>query len=300
MKRVAVIIAILGRSAIRGLRGTAVTSSIAIVTIAVALFLVGAFALVVVNMQGLIDRFGHDLPVAVYLEPGLPEEDQVRLAERVATIEGVARVELVSKEAALARFEKLGGGAELLEGLEENPLPESLDITLHPSSRTPGGLRILELALDGLPGIDDVVHGQEWVEGYARAASLIRVSGFALGAVLALATLLIVANTIRLGVYAREDELDILALVGASRTFVRTPFLLEGTFQGAIGGVLASVILWTAFRLFVPQLQYGLVFFLGNTDPRFFATAEVFQLIMGGAALGLLGSVAAMSDRRAG
>jgi cell division transport system permease protein len=95
-------------------------------------------------------------------------------------------------------------------------------------------------------------------------------------------------------VYARVDELDILALVGASRTFVRAPFLMEGTLQGAIGGLLALLMLWLAFQLAVPQLEYGLAFFLGSTEARFFDAGEIARLLMGGAALGLCGSAAAL------
>ena len=294
MKRVAVILAILGRSALRGLRSGAVTSGIAVLTIAIALFLMGAFALLLVNMHGLLDRFGQDLHITAYLEGGLPAAEQSLLAERVRTVEGVGRVELIDEEEALRRFGATRGGAALLEGLEENPLPASLDISLLAANRTPEGLEILQRALDGLPGVAEVAHGHEWIEGYARAASLVRTSGYGLGAVLALATLLIVANTIRLGVYAREHELEILALVGASRTFVRVPFLLEGTLQGAIGGLLALATLWAGFHLFVPQVQYGLAFFLGSTEPRFFLLAEALKLVAGGAGLGLFGSFAAL------
>jgi len=264
------------------------------VTIAIALFLVGAFALTVVNMEGMLDRFGQDLQVTAYLDDELEPAEELAIAERVATIEGVSRVAVVGRAEALERFRDIVGGAALLEGLEENPLPSSLEITLAPASRTPEGMRIVADALEGLPGVDEVAHGSDWIEGYARVTSLVRVSGYALGTVLCLATLLIVANTIRLGVYAREDELAILSLVGASRTFVRTPFLMEGTLQGAIGGLLAAALLWVAFSVMVPQLEYGLTFLLGHAVPRFFDAAEIGLLIVGGAALGLVGSMAAL------
>lgn len=294
MKRVGIILAILLRSALRGLQSAAVTASISVATIASALFLVGAFALIVVNMEGLLDQFGRELQITAYLEEGLDARALSALAARVATVEGVARVEVVDKDAALDRFRAMTGGAALLEGLDGNPLPASLDIMLQDAHRTPEGLAILQAALDGLPGIDEIAHGQDWIEGYARAAALVRVSGYALGTVLSLATLLIVANTIRLGVYSREDELDILSLVGASRTFVRAPFLMEGTLQGAIGGLLALFMLWLAYQLAVPQLQYGLTFFLGSTEPRFFDGGEIVRLLLGGASLGLCGSATAL------
>ena len=112
---------------------------------------------------------------------------------------------------------------------------------------------------------------------------------------LALATLLIVANTIRLGVFARRDELEILSLVGASRLFVNTPFLLEGLLQGAAGGLFALLLLYALFRLVLPGFEFGLAFVMGGISPRFFGGSEALALVFSGAALGLLGSGAALA-----
>ena len=294
MNRVLVIILTLLRSGIVGLRSAAGTALVSAATIGIALFLVGAFALAIVNMEGVQERFSQELSVTAYLENDVDDESALQIAERVATVEGVEQVAVVGRDEALERFRQMAGGASLLEGIEENPLPASLEITLLDLSRTPEGLHILAGALDGLPGIDQVADGREWIDGYARVTSLVRVSGLAIGTILSLATLLIVANTIRLGIYAREDELEILALVGASRTFVRTPFLIEGTLQGILGGVWAVVILWLAYLLLMPQLEYGLSFLLGNAQPRFFRGGELLALIASGAALGLLGSLASL------
>ena len=99
---------------------------------------------------------------------------------------------------------------------------------------------------------------------------------------------------IRLTVYAREDELDILDLVGASRTFVRVPFLLEGTIQGLLGGLLALAILLATYELLLPQLRYGLELLLGKAELGFFTAGESILLVAAGALLGLLGSITAM------
>jgi cell division transport system permease protein len=294
VRRAGVILFVLGRSALRGLAASRVTTTIAVLTIAIALLLVGAFALVVGNMHGLIEHFGEELQVTAYLEAGLPQDDQRSLAERVATIEGVERVDWVSEQEAWERFSKSMGGATLLEGLDENPLPASLEIRLLPDHRTPAGLAILEESLDGLGGVDELSRGQQWVEGYARATALVRGAAIGLGGVLGVAALLIVANTIRLALYARKDELEILSLVGASRTFIRIPFLLEGTIQGLLGGLLAVALLYVAFQLFVPQMRYGLELILGNTEPRFFGGPGVLRLIISGGALGMLGSITAL------
>jgi cell division transport system permease protein len=146
----------------------------------------------------------------------------------------------------------------------------------------------------GLAGVESLSSGRDWVEGYLRAVALVRAVGLGLGVILALATLLIVSNTIRLGVFARRDELEILSLVGASRPFVQTPFLLEGVVQGAAGGAIALGLLYALFRFALPGFEFGLELLVG-TAPRFFSSGEALILVAGGAGLGLFGSAAALS-----
>jgi cell division transport system permease protein len=285
------------RTALLGLRASPMTTAIAVATIGVTLLLLGAFVLLVSNMERLLDRFGEDILVSAYLEVGLPGEEQRALLERVQSAPGVESVRLVSEEEAMQRFrEGSAGQAFLLEGLDENPLPASLEITLVPESRSSEGLAILVAALDGLRGIDDFGYGTEWVEGYARAMALIRGIGIAIGVVLALATLLIVSNTIRLAVYARRDEIEILRLVGAGRSFVSIPFLVEGLVQGSLGGIVAVALLYGFFRILLPGLESGLEFLLGFAKPAFIGTEGVLGLIVAGAALGTLGSGLALVE----
>lgn len=288
----------LGRSALRGLRASPVTTSIAVLTIAAALVLAGGFGLLVTNMGDLLARFGAELHVVAYLEAGLGDDELRALAASVSTVEGVEDVKIVSKAEALDRFRESVGGAALLEGLADNPLPASLEVALQPRDRTPEGVAIVVDALSGLPGISELAHGQEWVEGYVRFASLVRAGSLGLGLILAVAALMIVANTIRLAVYSREDESEILLLVGASRSFVRIPFLLEGALQGAIGGALAVGLLYLGFVVFLPGLEYGLEFVLGNTAPHFFSSGQAMALILAGGGLGLLGSLTAVLGGR--
>ena len=294
MNRVGTVIYLLCRTAGRGLRASAMTSVAAIVTIAVTLMLVGSFVLLVGNMRGMLERFGVDLQVTAYLESTLSMDAARDIASKAATVEGVHRVELITPEEALERFKQTAGGEALMEGLDSNPLPASLEISMLADQRTAYGVQVVEQALEGLPGIAEIAKGQEWVEGYTRAAALVQFVALGLGAVLAVSALMIVANTIRLALYSREDELDILSLVGASRTFIRVPFLLEGTIQGLAGGLLAVMLLYAAFEVFSPQIQFGLSFFLGSAKPRFFEWSEVIALILSGAALGMLGSAAAL------
>ena len=285
------------RSALRGIAASPATSAVAVATIGVTLVLVGAFLLLVSNMERLLDEFGDSLQVTAFLTAEAGEADRQRLRARAESLEGVANVRVVTPAEALERFRRgVGRGAALLDGLSENPLPASLEITLAPEHRSADGLERVADALRGEPGVEDLASGQDWVEGYLRAVSLVRAIGWGLAAILALATLLIVANTIRLGVLSRRDELEILALVGASRAFVNVPFLLEGSIQGAAGGGLALLLLYALFRLVLPGFELGLEMVLGGVAPRFFTGGEAAALVAAGAALGLVGAAVALAS----
>jgi len=284
------------RTSFAGLRSSPVTTAVAVITIAVSLVLVGAFALLLANMEELLGRFGDDLQVTAYLEDGLSAEQVNELVRIAHTVEGVQAARIVSKPEALERFRAgVGQGSALLEGLGENPLPASLELTLAPEQRSAAGMARVVGSLEGLAGVSELASGQDWVEGYLRALALLRGIGWGLGLLLALATLLIVANTIRLAVFARRDELDILALVGASRAFVNGPFLLEGLLQGAVAGAVALALLYALFRLVLPGFEFGLALLLGGVAPRFFEPHEMAALVAGGAALGFVGSAAALA-----
>jgi len=285
------------RSALRGFAASPLTSSVAVVTIAVTLILVGAFALLVANMESVLVRFGDALRVTAFLDDSLDADAQRALASQATRVEGVESVILVSREEALARFRRgVGRGAALLEGLSENPLPASLELSLSPSLRSAAGLAQVAERVAKLPGVSDVASGRDWVEGYLRGVALVRGVGTGLGLILALASLLIIANTIRLAVLSRRDELEILSLVGASRSFVAAPFLIEGWIQGALGGAFALAALYAIFRLVLPGLEFGLEMVLGGVAPRFFEWRECLSLVAAGSALGLFGAAVAVAS----
>ena len=284
------LVGLLLRTAARGLQTSPVPSALATLTIALALLLVGAFALVLGNLEGALERFGDELQLVVYLDPALDASQERALRARLAGFEEVAAATLVTREEALERFRTTLGGGELLAGLDANPLPASLELALEPSARSEGAIERLAAALASMEGVDELSHDRRWIEGMARVASLARTVALVLGSVLVGAALLIVANTIRLAVYSREDEIEILSLVGAGRVFQRTPFILEGLAEGAVGGALALGALYLAFQLLLPQVEFGLALLHGVVAPEFFALRECLMLIASGAVLGAAGS----------
>jgi len=285
------------RTATDGLRSSPVTTAVAVGTIATTLVVMGVFGLALKQMSGIVDRVGEDLTVSAYLASSVDDAAARALATRVATVEGVASVELVTREEALRRFRGVAGDrAGLLDGLVENPLPASLEISLASEERHQEGIERLVEAIRGLPGITEIEHGQEWVGTYERVLAGLRAVSMGLGAVFALAALLIVSNTIRLAIHARRDEVEILALVGASRGFIGTPFLLEGALQGAAGSLLALGVLYLGFRVVVAVAGSGLAFLIGHTDPVFFDAPEAIAFVLAGATLGGVGSLSALGS----
>jgi cell division transport system permease protein len=282
-----------------GLRGSPLTSAIAAATIGVCLFLAGAFALLVANMEAILARFGEELHVVAYLEPGLPQAQLDALMERALAQPGVETVAYVSAEEAAERFRRTQPErAVLLDGMPENPLPASVELRLAPEQRRGATAEAVGAALAELPGVAEIGGGNEWIEGYAQAVALVRSVSSAIGAVLALATLLIVANTIRLSIYARRDEIDILRLVGASRAYVATPFLLEGLLEGVAGGLLGLAALWGAWHGLAPSLRGGLMLLIGDSPPEFLSPSGCAWLVGAGGLLGLAGSAAALFQSR--
>jgi len=284
-----------------GLRGSPVTTAIAAATIGVCLLLAGAFAVLVANMEAILARFGEELHVVAYLAPVLPQHQLDALVERALAQPGVESVTHVSEEAAAERFrESQPERAVLLDGLEANPLPASIELRLAAGQRDAETVRAVSEALAALEGVTEIGSGNEWIEGYAQAVALIRSVGLAIGTVLALATLLIVANTIRLSIYARRDEIDILRLVGASRSYVAAPFLIEGFLEGVAGGLLGLALLWAGWSGLAPVLRGGLTLLIGDTEPQFLGAAGTAWLVAAGALLGVLGSAAALLQTREG
>lgn len=294
MRRALVITGILLRTGFRGLEASRGTTGVAVFTISLALVLMGSFLLLVQNMQGMLDEVGDEIHVTAFLASEVEEPRRKLLLTAAVAIEGVQSALFVSADAALEKFRASSGGAELLEGIEVNPLPASLEISLAPEYRDPVSLERVAEAVAALPDVEELAYGQEWVEAYSRAVSLVRTASWVLGIVLALAALLICANTIRLAIYAREDELEILALVGASGTFIRVPFVIEGIVQGTGGGVLALGVLYLAFSLLLPGFGGGLELLIGNATPQFFSIGHSVFLVFAGASLGGFGSLVAL------
>ncbi len=263
-----------------------------IATIAVSFVIVGIFLIITGNLGALVAEWKEQFQVAVFLEEGITAEQFALLKKRIQSERAVKAMTFTSKEEALQQFKReLRGKESLLEGLGENPIPASFQLRIHETYQTVEELRQLAGSLGRLEGVEDVLYGQEWVDRAAGAIRILRLLGLAVGLALGMASLLIVSNTIRLTVYARADEIDIMRLIGATRMHIRAPFLLEGIIQGGLGAGLALALLFGAYRVTLWQLQLtpGQVFGMGLGS--FLEPRMVVVFFVAGASLGAFGSL---------
>jgi cell division transport system permease protein len=261
-------------------------------TIAVSFVIVGIFLIITGNLGAMVAEWKEQFQVTVFLEDGITAEQLTLLKKRIQGEPAVRGMTYTSKEEALQSFKReLRGKESLLEGLGENPIPASLQLKVQEAYQTPEALRQFTAFLSRQEGVEDVMYGQEWVDRLNNAIRMLRLLGLSVGLALGMASLLIVSNTIRLAVYARAEEIEIMRLVGATKLHIRAPFLLEGLIQGALGSGLALLLLFGAYRATLWQLQLtpGQIFGIGVgsfLDPRWAGA-----MLLAGAGVGAFGSL---------
>lgn len=225
-------------------------NALSIGTIAVSLFVLGAFLTVASNLNQVVDRWTRKVQVTFYLEDGLDPRVRDSLVNLLAADPAVGEVVIVSREQALDRFRALFRDLRTLpDDLGENPFPASIEVTLRPDRQSPDEVQRLVRAFKKAPGVEEVQYDLQWIRRLATVVGLVRWVGGLLGGILVLAGIFTISNVIRLTVYARQDELDIMRLVGATRAYVKGPFVVEGMLQGGAGGLLSVGLLWVAFRV---------------------------------------------------
>ena len=281
--------------ALRNMRQWPFLCTAAIVTMAVSLATIATFFLIVVNIEQLAARWTGEIQVIAYLTNPPSQQDLARFTQELEQITGVESVVYVSPSVAMERFrERLGEEASLLQGIRPDLLPASFEIGLLPQFRNQEGIEIIVAHLENILPVDDLRYGQTWLERFNAFINMLRFVGAFLGGFLLFATLFIVANTIRLTLFARRDELEIMALVGATMRFIKTPFVLEGAIQGFIGGLLSLVFLGLSFTLIISRGLNAFWLTPVDFDFLFLTMAQQFLLVLAGVVLGVLGSLTSL------
>ncbi len=265
----------------------------AVTTTAVCVLILGVGMLVNAHVEGIINRIGQDVTITAFFPEDVSQE---RADEVYSSVEGypeVSQVTYVSREEALERFRNtLSDQPEILEGLPSDVLPASLEIQLADSRSSDAVAEKLQAEgfADG-----DLLYNQKTIDNLNQATSYVVWALRGATALFLVASVLLIFNTIRLSIFARRKEIEVMKLVGASDSFVRTPFLFEGLVQGLIGAAVAALLVVWVNSVFVAWAQYELPFIPISSN----AISTVFLLLVliaVGVVVGIAGS--AFSVRR--
>lgn len=261
-------------------------------TMAMTLFVFGAFMLLQENLQLLLKGWGDRIQINAYLDKDLAARDVEQLIKEVRHFPGVARVRHISQEQAWKEFQvALGTQSGMLEGLPHDVLPASFEIAVKPEFRDTRAVDDLAQRVGKLKGISAVEYPQEWVDRLNLIVLAVRWVKWALGGVLFVITFFIVGSTVRLAVLARRDEIEIMQLVGASEELIQAPFLLEGLIQGVLGAGAAVLCLWMS-SLFLYRELPALLDGIGMSGRVQFLDLKGVALILAiGCFLGATGSL---------
>ncbi len=279
------------REAVGNVLTNRTTTVVAVATTAFTFACVGVFLLLYVNLRTMASSLEQDIQVMVYLQDDLTEQTRNEVEQQLKTDRAVGALTFVSKERALSDFQaQFPAESRLLQGLGQNPLPASFVITLAPESRSSDAMRRWANRTQLIPGVGQVQYNQEWVEALAGIVRYIEVAAIIVGVILSAASVTIIANTIRLALYSRREEIEILGLIGASTTFIRVPYLLEGAALGLCGSALSLVILKAGFELFRHQIHSATRFLGVDALLTFFSFDMCLVLMLVGLFLGCAGS----------
>lgn len=267
------------KRAFRDIVGNKFLNTVSVVTISLAVFIVSAFVLFFINATDFLDAWRQGVRIIIYLDDGLTEGRRNELAEALRQTGAVDEIAYISKEAAFQDLKKkIGEQSSLLEGLNKNPLPDSMEITLKDSYRGIKDIESLAARIKTLPNVADVEYAQKWLHRFGGIYNLFKITGLVLAGIFVIANLLIIANTIRMTMYARREEIEIVRIVGGAETFIKYPLFIEAVVQGLTGGIIGVGALYLAYYFTLPgfSTQGVFSFFEIRFIPAPFAIAIVF------------------------
>ncbi len=281
--------------ALMNMRQNVFINVVTIGTIALALLIISLFLLVFVNLEGVAEDWSKRVQITTYFDSELNQQELMALKAKIQTLQGTDKISYISKEEALKRFrQRLKGQESLLDGVIAEVLPASLEITLKRGSRSNEAVEAYVAQLKKIQGVTEVQYGEEWIRRFSAFMNFMRLVGALLGCFLLIAVVFIISNTIKLTIYSRKDELELLGLVGATSLFIKAPFLIEGILQGAAGALLALMVLTACYVGFLNNAGNFLSFNPANSGLSYLPVTYLAGIFLGGICLGFLGSLTSL------
>lgn len=240
----------------RNIRQTWSSQFMTLLTVALSVLIFSLFYLIYTNMLAAGDQLGNELRLVVYLTEDPIPEMQEQLRRKITAFEDVEEIKFITSEEAYERFaNQLGDNRDVLADLPNDFLPPSVEVTPKKNLRSLSQIKLFSEYLTKLPGAMKVQYGQDWMERFYQFTHLLSIIVLMSATLLILTTIYMVSNTIRLTIVTREDELELLRLVGATNNYIRTPYLLEGLLQGIIGSALGLGSLFFLYQWVIERFS---------------------------------------------
>jgi len=284
--------------ALASLRRSGKSAAVSVGTIAIAFVTLGGFLLVSVNIQDVLDRWLEAAEISVYLQDTATSDQRAALQDFLRARPEVAAVEYVSNERALQRFRKdFPELADVTSSLSQNPFPSALEVRLRGDDSGGATAETLAREVSARSGVADVQFDRTWLARLLGVVNAARLAAALVAGVLMLGAAFTVGAVVRLSLYARRDELEIMALVGAPFSYIRGPFVIEGLLLGGLGAAVALVVVGVLYSFAGQSLGSNLAGLAEDGRLRFLGYGEIVLMLIGGivvgAAAGTLASRAA-------
>ena len=265
---------------------------IGVMTTALTIACLGIFVLLYWNVKQVAGALQDDLEIVVYVASDASDTEIKGVQQRLGGEPAAAKVSLVTKAQALQEFhQQFPEEAVLLEGMGPNPLPASFVIQLAPKFQSSEAVESFVGRVRGFPHVEHVRYSQEWLDTLTLLVGYFEMGAVVIGSILGVATIAIIANTVRLSFYTRREEIEILRLIGASGAFIAMPYVVEGALLGTLGGLLSLGVLKGAFEFFRMELQASGWFQGVDSVIIFLPHVISVVLIVAGMLLGCLSSL---------
>jgi len=279
------------RKAIQNIRVFFVINLITIAIISLSLIMLSTFLMISLNIEHYLDRWKSEINVTAYLKKSLTPEKVALVKKKIQDFQEVKKISFVSREKALNLLKgTFPGQSSVFDALKDNPLPASIEIQLKEEYNKPQEIENFVFKVKKISEVDEIEYGKIWIKGHETFCKFVTSGIVALGVVILLATVFIISNTIKLTVYARKDEIEIMKLVGANNFFIRIPFFIEGIFQGLLGAFVALAALYAGYSLFTNWMAHSAFLPLQFLQISFLPLKYVILITAGGMLTGLLGS----------
>ncbi len=279
------------RKAYRDIRRNILVNGVTIGIIVFSLLVISIFLVVLVNLNRLLVHWEGKIHVISYVRDGLSSREVENLERHIHELKEVRSIKYVSKSDARLLYERfLDNQKEILEGLDLDVLPASFEIQLKKEFYRGQGVKDFVKRLSQIKGITDIQYGGEWINRLSAIVHLLRWGQWIVGGILFLSISFIISNTIKLSIYARKEEIEIMRLVGATEGYIKIPFLIEGLFQGVSGAILSLGLLFLLYQSFLLKSGPFVKASLGPIEFSFLPWSSIGGVISVGVFLGFLGS----------